>query len=91
MPLPAPKAVRKAATREAATMLGGVIVELSRTVTKSVWDNALTVMSGKARTAAGRVKSLLLAGPAGMAIYDAVKKMATASSMTVRPPREEIR
>lgn len=91
MPLPGPKAVRKAATREAAVMLGSVIVELSRTVTKSVWDSALNVMSGKARTAAGRVKTFLLAGPGGMAIHEAVKKMATAASMTARPPREESR
>lgn len=91
MPLPAPKAVRKAATREAAVMLGGVIVELSKTVTKSVWDTALSIMSGKARTAAGRVRAFLLAGPAGMAIHEAVKKMATASSMAGRPPREESR
>jgi hypothetical protein len=91
LPLPAAKVVRKAATREAAVMLGGVITELSRAVTKSVWDNALGVLSGKARTAAGRVKSFLLAGPTGMAIYEAVKKMATASSMAVRPPREEMR
>jgi hypothetical protein len=91
MPLPAPKAVRRAATREAATMLGGVIVDLSKTVTKSVWDNALNVMTGKARTAAGRVRAFLIAGPAGMAIHEAVKKMATASSMSGRPPREESR
>jgi hypothetical protein len=84
LPLPAPKAVRKAATREAAAMLGGVIVELSKTVTKSVWDTALNVMTGKARTAAGRMRSFLLAGPTGMAIYEAVKRMATASSMSVR-------
>jgi hypothetical protein len=86
LPLPAPKAVRKAATREAAGMLGGVIVELSKTVTKSVWDTALNVMTGKARTAAGRMRSFLLAGPTGLAIYEAVKKMATTSSMTVRRP-----
>jgi hypothetical protein len=91
LPLPAPKAVRRAATREAAGMLGGVIGELSRAVTTSVWSTALNVMSGRVRTAAGRVRSFLLAGPAGMAIYDAVKKMATASSMTSRPPREESR
>lgn len=72
-------------------MLGGVIVDLSKTVTKSVWDNALNVMTGKARTAAGRMRAFLLAGPAGTAIHEAVKKMATASSMSGRPPREESR
>ncbi len=77
MPLPSPKLVRKAATREAAVMLGGVIAELTKTVTKAVWDTALRVMTGKGKTAAGRVTALLRRGPAGAAVYEAVRKMAS--------------
>lgn len=77
MPLPNAKLVRKAATREAALMLAGVVPELSKTVTKAVWDAALSVMTGKGKTAAGRVTSFLLGGPAGSAIYEAVRKMAS--------------
>ena len=77
MPLPSPKLVRKAATREAAVMLGGVIAELTKTVTKAVWDTALRVMTGKGRTAAGRVGAFFRSGPAGAAVYEAVRKMAS--------------
>jgi hypothetical protein len=77
MPLPSPKLVRKAATREAAVMLGSVIGELTKTVTKAVWDTALRVMTGKGKTAAGRVTALLRGGPAGSAVYEAVRKMAS--------------
>lgn len=73
MPLPSAKLVRKAATREAAGMLGGVVGELTKTVTKAVWDTALHVMTGKSR----RVAAFLLGGPAGSAIYEAVRKMAS--------------
>lgn len=55
MPVPSPKAVRMAATREAAVMLGGVAGELSKTVTKAMWDGAAHVLTGKGRAAAGRV------------------------------------
>ena len=77
MPLPSPKLVRKAATREAAVMLGGVVTELTKTVTKAVWDSALHVMTGKGKTAAGRVTAFLRGGPAGSAVYEAVRKMAS--------------
>jgi hypothetical protein len=67
MPLPSPKLVRKAATREASVMLGGVVAELTTTVTKAVWDTARRVMTGKGKTAAGRVAAFLRGGPAGSA------------------------
>jgi hypothetical protein len=55
LPLPNRKAVRKDATREAADMLGGVAVELSRTVTTALWETAGRVVSGKGRSAAARL------------------------------------
>jgi hypothetical protein len=76
MPLPARKAVRREATREAGVMLGGVIGELTRAVTTSVWDTAARVVSERGRTAAGRLRWLVTGGPAGPAIYEAVKRMA---------------
>ena len=78
MPLPSRKLVRKAASREAAVMLGGVLADLTKTVTKAVWETALRVMTGKGKAAAGRVGSLLLGGPAGSAVYEAIRKMASA-------------
>ena len=68
MPLPSPKLIRKAATREASVMLGGVIAELTKTVTKAVWDTAIRVMTRKGKTAAGRVRAFLRGGPAGSAV-----------------------
>ena len=65
MPLPSPKLTRKAATREASVMLGGVIAELTKTVTKAVWETAIRVMTRKGKTAAGRVAAFLRGGPAG--------------------------
>jgi hypothetical protein len=65
MPLPGPKLVRRAATREAAVMLGSVIGELTKTVTKAMWGTALRVVTGRGKTAAGRVGAFLRRGPAG--------------------------
>lgn len=77
MPLPNRKLVRKAASREAAVMLGGVLTDLTKTVTKTVWDTALRIMTGKGKAAAGRVGAFLLGGTAGSAVYEAVRKMAS--------------
>ena len=77
MPVPSPKLVRKAATREAAGMFGGVVAELTRTVTKAVWDAALHVVTGKGKAGARRVAAFLLGGPGGSAVYEAVRKMAS--------------
>ncbi len=77
MPLPAPRLVRKAATREAARMLGSVVVELSRTVSKAVWDGALQLLSGKARAASSRVMSFVASGPIGVAVAEAIKKVSS--------------
>lgn len=84
MPLPGRKLVRKAATREAAAMLAGVVPELTKTATKAMWGTALGVMTGKGRTAAGRVGAFFLGGPARSAVYEAVRKMA--SARMARPP-----
>jgi hypothetical protein len=86
MPLPDRKIVRRDATREAARRVGGVVTELSGAVTKSVWDTALRVMSGKGRAAAGRVTWLLTGGPAGAAIYEAVRKMAARKAPDAAEP-----
>lgn len=75
LPLSEASIVRKAATREAATMLGGVIAELSRDVTKKIWEAALQVVSGKMRSAGSRVTSFVIGGPVGTAVYEAVKKV----------------
>ncbi len=85
MPLPSSKLIRRAATREAAVMLRGVVADMTKTVTKAVWDGALHVVTGKSKTAAGRVAALVLGSPAGSAICEAVRKLA-ASRMT--EPRE---
>jgi len=77
MPLPSAKLVRKAATREAVVMLGGVGAELTKTVTKALRDTALRVMTSKGKAAAGRVAGFLRAGPAGSAVYAAVRKIAS--------------
>jgi hypothetical protein len=77
MPLPGPKMVRREATREAGVMLGGVVGELTKTVTKSVWDSAARIVSERGRTAAGRLRWLVSGGPAGPALYEAVKRMAS--------------
>jgi hypothetical protein len=87
MPLPGRKAVRKAATREAGVMLGGVIVDLTKTVTKAVWDTAARVVANKGRTVTGRIGWLIMGGPAGPAIYDAVKKMASHKADAADAPR----
>jgi len=77
MPLPNPKLVRKAATREAAVMLGGVLAELTKTVTKAVWETSLRVVTGRSRTAAGRVSAFLRGGPARATLYEALRRMAS--------------
>jgi len=86
MPLPNAKLVRKAATREAAVMLGGVAAELTKTVTKAVWDTALRVMTGKGKAAAGRVAAFLRGGPAGSVVYEAVRKMASSRMTEPKEP-----
>jgi Domain of unknown function (DUF697) len=77
MPLPNPKLVRKAATREAAVMLGGVITELTKKVTKAVWETAFHVVTGKSRSTAGRVTAFLRGGPTRSTLYEALRKMAS--------------
>ena len=59
MPLPDRKLVRKAATREAAVMLGAVATDLSRVVTKAVWETSARVVTGKGRAAGTRFAWLL--------------------------------
>jgi hypothetical protein len=59
MPLPDRKAVRKAATREASVMLGGVVVELSKTVTKTLWETSARVVGRKGSDAAARLRWLV--------------------------------
>jgi hypothetical protein len=59
MPLPDRKAVRKDATREASVMLGGVVVELSKTVTRTLWETAARVVGGKGSSAAARLRWLV--------------------------------
>jgi hypothetical protein len=86
MPLPSAKLVRKAATREAAVMLGGVVVDLTKTVTNAVWDTALHVMTGKAKTATGRVAAFLLGGPAASVVYEAILKMASSRMTDPKEP-----
>jgi len=78
MPLPDARAVRKAAAREAAAMLGGVAVDLGRAVSVAVWDSALRLLSGRARTAAGRAASLVTGGPLRAAMQDAIRKVVSA-------------
>jgi hypothetical protein len=59
LPLPDRKAVRKDATREASVMLGGVVVELSKTVTRTLWDSAARVGGRKGSSAAARLRWLV--------------------------------
>lgn len=71
LPLPEAKIVRKAATREAASMLSRVVAELSGDITKKIGEAVLQVVSGKMRSAASHI-----GGPVWTAVHEAVKKVA---------------
>ena len=67
-------------------MLGGVAAELTKTVSKAVWDTALRAMTGKGKAAAGRVAAFLRGGPAGSVVYEAVRKMASSRMTEPKEP-----
>lgn len=76
LPIDDRRSVRRTATRDAAGMLRGVVIELASTVGSSVWRKAKDVLANKTRLTVGRATSFVSGGPFGRALYDAVRRAA---------------
>lgn len=88
LPLPDRRSVRRTATREAASMLRGVVIDLAGTVASAVWQKARDVVANRTRLTVGRAASFVTGGPFGAALYEAVRKAADTRVFTRRGPAD---
>jgi hypothetical protein len=83
LPLPDRRLVRRAATREAAGMLGGVIVTHAAAVSSAVWNSGKRILASRGRASLRQTAARLAAsGALGAAIYEAVRR--TIASLIAR-------
>jgi len=75
LPLPDRRLVRRAATREATGMLGGVIVTHAATVSSAIWSSGKRILANRGGASLRHTAARLAAsGALGAAIYEAVRR-----------------
>ncbi len=74
LPLPDKRLVRRSATREAASMLGGVIATHAGAVTAAIWGSGTRLLAEKGKATVRQAARLAAGGALGIAVYDAVRR-----------------
>lgn len=82
------RSVRRAATREAAGMLGDVVVRHAGTVTAAIWTSGKRLMTEKGRASLRGAARVAGGGALGAAIFEAVRR-ALASVMNSEGPASD--
>ncbi|MCI0548402.1 MAG: YcjF family protein, partial [Candidatus Rokubacteria bacterium] len=74
LPLPARRVVRRAATREAAGMLGSVVVTHAGAVVTAMWTSGKRILADRGRASVRQAARIAAGGALGIAIYEAVRR-----------------